>query len=311
MHHEAVKALYDFYPLQDKNDFFAAYLYLKYTEHFLYEGVLSTGLPAKQPSQKLESSLEEMMKAYIQQLSDTTPSADTSIYHAKVVKLRDAVQLVTQIGDLTLPVSEKVVPYKIARNVILNNPGSIAVGTCPCRAVSDQPCLPAPQEVCLFIGDPFASFIADQNPKYRRSSQEEAVSILEDSHKRGEVHCAYFKKDMGNRFYAICNCCSCCCMGVKMWNLWEGALPILAPSGYVSEISDDCNGCGVCAEDTCPFNAISMDEEAGKAVVNLGKCMGCGVCEDQCPTGAMSLRREPSKGLPLDLEELKSQTETV
>ena len=32
--------------------------------------------------------------------------------------------------------------------------------------------------------------------------------------------------------------------------------------------------------------------------------MGCGVCEDVCLAEAISLRREPSKGDPLDLEEL-------
>lgn len=307
MHHDTTRALYDFYPLEDKNDFFAAYLYMKYIEHFLYYAVQSMGLPVREPSEKLDEGVAEMMKAYLQQLTDTTPSTDTNIYHAKVVKLQDAVKLVTQRQDLILPVSETVVPYKIARDIVLKNPDSIAVGTCPCRAVSENPCIPPPMEVCLFIGDPHASFIADQNPKYRRSSQEEAVKILEESHKRGEVHCAYFKKDMGNRFYAICNCCSCCCMGVRMWNLLEGALPMIAPSGYVSEVSDDCNACGACAEDTCPFNAISMDDQVQKAVIDLTKCMGCGVCEDVCPIGAISLRREPSKGEPLDIEELKSQ----
>jgi ferredoxin len=32
--------------------------------------------------------------------------------------------------------------------------------------------------------------------------------------------------------------------------------------------------------------------------------MGCGICEDVCLVEAISLRREPSKGEPLDLEEL-------
>jgi NAD-dependent dihydropyrimidine dehydrogenase PreA subunit len=49
-----------------------------------------------------------------------------------------------------------------------------------------------------------------------------------------------------------------------------------------------------------------MDEEGQKAVVNLEKCMGCGVCEDVCQVEAISLRREPSKGDPLDLDELKN-----
>jgi len=50
-------------------------------------------------------------------------------------------------------------------------------------------------DVCLFVGDPVASFIAEHNTKYRKISQEEAVGILNAEHKRGHVHCAYFKRD--------------------------------------------------------------------------------------------------------------------
>jgi len=38
-----------------------------------------------------------------------------------------------------------------------------------------------------------------------------------------------------------------------------------------------------------------------------GQCMGCGVCEDVCAPDAIHMRREPSKGDPLDLAELKAQ----
>ena len=307
MHHEVTKALYDMYPPEDKNDFFAAYLYMKYTEHFLYHGMLTTDLPIREPDEKLDEGLAQMMDFYIQQIADVGLSPETNIYHGKVVKLKDAIQLVTQKEDLTLPLSETVVPFRLARDIILKNPDSIALGTCPCRAISQNPCLPPPMEVCMFIGDPFASFIAEQNPKYRKCSQEEAVKVLESTHKQGCVHTAFFKKDMGSRFYAICNCCSCCCLGVKMWNLTEGEYSFFASSGYVSEVSDECNACGVCVEDTCPFNAISLDEKLEKAVIDFKKCMGCGVCEDVCPTGAISLRREPSKGKPLDIEVLRSQ----
>ena len=64
------------------------------------------------------------------------------------------------------------------------------------------------------------------------------------------------------------------------------------------------DGCGSC-EDCCSFNALSMGDEV--AMVDQAKCMGCGVCEDICPIGAISLKREPSKGEPLDLSELMSK----
>ncbi|NQT48441.1 MAG: 4Fe-4S binding protein [Chloroflexi bacterium] len=306
MHRETTRALYEMFPSEDKNDFFPAYLYLRYIDHFMYHVYQGLGLNPKELPTKLDEGTEEMMKAYVQQISELAPSADTNIYHGKVVKLKDAIQLVTQRENLTIDTPEQVVPFKAAKDIILRNPDSIAIGTCVCRAVSETPCLPPPQEVCLIVGDPFASFMADQNPKFRRSSQEEAVKIIEEAHKRGDVHCAYFKKDLGRRFFAICNCCDCCCIGVKMWNLLEGAVPFLAPSGYVAEVSDDCNGCGSCAENTCRFHAISMDDGAQKAVISFEKCMGCGVCEDVCPIGAISLRREPSKGDPLDIEALKT-----
>jgi ferredoxin len=78
-------------------------------------------------------------------------------------------------------------------------------------------------------------------------------------------------------------------------------------AGYVSEVTDDCNGCGLCADDICHFDAISMDEAGERAVISQEKCMGCGNCADICPDRAIASRREPSKGDPLDLEELLSQ----
>ena len=311
MHHQVTKALYDFYSLDHKNDFFAAYLYLKHIDHFMYHVFQSIGISPKAPLTELDDSLQEMMQAYVQQIADASPTLDTSIYHGKVVTVEDALKLVTQHQDLDVSPPEQVVPFKVARDIVLDNPESIAVGECACRAIAENPCLPPPMEVCLFVGDPFASFIGEQNPKFHNISQEEAVKVIEDSHQRGFVHCAYFKKELGNRFVAICNCCDCCCVGIKMWNLLEGTVPILAPSGYVAEVSDECNGCANCVDMTCRFGAISFDEDAQRAVISVEKCMGCGVCEDVCPVGAISMRRDASKGAPLDLEELKESFSTT
>ena len=65
----------------------------------------------------------------------------------------------------------------------------------------------------------------------------------------------------------------------------------------------ECINCTACI-DACHFDAIYTDESTDRCSVDKEKCMGCGVCEDVCPTEAISLRRDPSKGDPLDLAEL-------
>lgn len=49
--------------------------------------------------------------------------------------------------------------------------------------------------------------------------------------------------------------------------------------------SDLCVGCGIC-KDICPAGAISLEEIA---VVDSERCTGCCLCLDQCPRGALSL----------------------
>ena len=80
---------------------------------------------------------------------------------------------------------------------------------------------------------------------------------------------------------------------------------MLASSGYVSVVdSESCIGCGICS-DFCQFAAIQVVD--GVAIVNLEQCMGCGVCVSRCEQGAVSLRLEPAKGVPLDICEVKRQ----
>lgn len=304
MHHGTTKELFDLFSAEDKGEFLHAYLYLKYLDQVIYHGAKGAGMPCRKPSGAADDpELEDLLTGVIQEIGEGYFDPATNVYHSKVVQLRDAIKLVTQKKDLKLSLSEQVVPFKVARDVVLTNPESIAVGSCPCRSVAETPCLPQPMEVCLIVGDPAASFVAEHNPKYRKISQDEAVAILEEAHARGDVHSAYFKKHLGNRFYAICNCCSCCCFGVKMFNLMDGQGKSIAPSGYVAEVGEDCNGCDACV-DACHFHAISAAPGAGPVAINQEKCMGCGVCEAMCPVEGISLRLEPSKGEPLDIERL-------
>jgi ferredoxin len=228
--------------------------------------------------------------------SDHVTFADT--YHGKVVPLEAAKQLVTIEEEISLTDLEQIIPYACARDIVLQNPDHIVVLECPCRASRPNPCQPL--DVCLVIGEPFASFVAEHHPRRSRwIAPEEAVEILRAEHERGHVSHAFFKDAMLGRFYAICNCCACCCGAMQAWH---HGTPMLASSGYVSRVAADlCIGCGICA-DFCQFQALSVGD--GVVAVDTIACMGCGACVSKCVEGALSLVRDPARGEPLEIRAL-------
>jgi ferredoxin len=222
--------------------------------------------------------------------------ADT--YHGKVVPLEAAKQLVSVQEDVDLGDLEQTIPYAMARDIVLKNPDHIVALECPCRSVRENPCLPL--DVCLIVGEPFASFVMEHHPRRARwISQSEAADILAAEQERGHVSHAFFKDAMLGRFYAICNCCSCCCGAM---NAHRNGTPMIASSGYVAVVDADlCAGCGECT-DVCQFAAISVDD--GVARVDAAACMGCGVCAAHCTQEAIHLVPDPTRGEPLEIQKL-------
>lgn len=222
--------------------------------------------------------------------------ADT--YHGKVLPLKAATELVTIREEIQLENLEKIIPYSKARDIVLKNPDYIVALECPCRSAKENPCLPL--DVCLIVGEPFASFVNEHHPdRSHRIDPEEAIDILHAEEERGHVHHAFFKDAMFGRFYAICNCCACCCGAM---GAFHRGTPMLASSGYISTVNEDlCIGCGDC-NDYCQFFALTLND--GHAVIDSTTCMGCGTCVSHCSQEALSLVRDPTKGEPLEIFKL-------
>jgi ferredoxin len=225
-------------------------------------------------------------------------------YHGKVLTTAHARSLLTIQRPLPLQDLEQIIPYATARQLVLQAPPDIALIECPCRQVSRTPCQPS--QVCMVIGQPFVDLVLEHHPRTsRRVTVDEALEVLDAEHRRGHLHSAWFKDACLNRFFAICNCCTCCCGGIQAM---RRGIPMLSSSGYVAEVDPElCQGCGRC-RDACPFLAIEIN---GRARIDLAQCMGCGVCVGQCRHGAVALRLEPSRGVPLDVDRLAGEVPDV
>ncbi len=68
-----------------------------------------------------------------------------------------------------------------------------------------------------------------------------------------------------------------------------------------------CAGCGVC-EQNCPTGAIRV--VGGKATVNGSLCNGCGTCVEVCPVGALTLAAEPATVGAVEPEKRESRERT-
>lgn len=176
-----------------------------------------------------------------------------------------------------------ILPFEQASRMMAST-RSIAVGSCPCR-ISEGKC-DKPLEVCLSF-DGAAEFLSERGIA-RQISLAEAIAILELAEQSGLVHTG--SNNQQNLVF-ICNCCPCCCHMLRL--ITEHGFPEgVAKSSYEAEIEpDECTGCGICVEDRCPVEALTLDDDI--AVLDKSLCIGCGLCVSQCPTEAIRLVNRP------------------
>ena len=56
--------------------------------------------------------------------------------------------------------------------------------------------------------------------------------------------------------------------------------------------------------EVCPVDCIYQEDEDRMVYIEPDQCIDCGVCVSACPTGSLSLVRDPQQGIPLELDRL-------
>jgi Na+-translocating ferredoxin:NAD+ oxidoreductase subunit B len=189
----------------------------------------------------------------------------------------------------TIPIAEsvdsgsRVMPYESAEETIKSSK-YIAISDCLCRKMKEltgQPCS-RPMEVCFHFGGGTHYFV--ENGMGRYIAQEEALAILKKGQEAGLV----CQLSSSQNAVALCMCCDCCCGALIAYKKHAKPAEMVNSSFFARIKEDDCINCGLC-EERCPMGAISMDDVAH---VNLDRCIGCGVCAITCPMEAIKVCRK-------------------
>ena len=207
----------------------------------------------------------------------------------------------------TLPIEEEIsseqqaLPYEKVSSLIESGQ-SFLVNECVCKKEHDlveKPC-DRPLEVCLAIAPVEGVF--DDSSRGRVITREEAYKLLAECEENGLVHLT--GNTQNDRFY-ICNCCKCCCGVLRGINdLGIPATNVINSHYYAVIDAEECNFCGVCAEERCQVGSIDETDDAFEIVRD--KCIGCGLCITTCPTEAIQMKRRPESEItdpPLDQEQ--------
>lgn len=109
----------------------------------------------------------------------------------------------------------------------------VAAGPCSCRKLAHNCDNPADNEILL---GPTRHVLLETMPDDSREiNKEEARAILKDSHERGLIFSvARCRED----YYAICSCCTCCCVPLRLKNLYGIGEVVVRHKDIVQEFRD-------------------------------------------------------------------------
>ena len=96
-------------------------------------------------------------------------------------------------------------------NEIVDSSDGLALGPCTCRTVFKHCDNPISAEIMVGLNRNI--FVEARPHDYHEITKKEAKAILRHCHEIGLIHTILkCRQD----FYAICNCCSCCCVPLRL-----------------------------------------------------------------------------------------------
>jgi ferredoxin len=216
---------------------------------------------------------------------------DDIIYLPRDDVFESAARHVIQVDQPIEGAGNVVLPSQVVTHFIEQANYHWLMDFCICR--DSEGCQDYPTDLgCLFLGEAVLGI----NPQLgRRVTKAEALVHVQSCREAGLIHLIGRNKldsvwlgvKPGHKLLTICNCCPCCCL----WRI----IPHLAPSiggkiakmpGVSVTVTERCVGCGVCTQDVCFVDAITLDRQ--RAVIS-DACRGCGRCVKVCPQQAIEL----------------------
>jgi Pyruvate/2-oxoacid:ferredoxin oxidoreductase delta subunit len=202
------------------------------------------------------------------------------VYHniAKDYDFRQGMRVVPV--NVTIESSPQVLAFDDVTKMI-EEARRIAVTNCSCRTIHGK--TDVPLEVCMQI-DKAADYAVERGTG-RELTKQEAIDMLRMCEEEGLVHCVDNKRALG---HIICNCDNEVCGN---WGSDRDYVKkFTAPSRFRAIVEAElCIACEEC-QNRCFFDAVTMDVPDGTAIIDITKCMGCGICIPTCPGEAITLK---------------------
>ena len=206
-------------------------------------------------------------------------------YHqafGRTVAISPSYHRVIPVGQ-SVETNVEIQPFESVAQIV-DNVAAWGVMDCICRkqeALVGDPCDHPIEDTCMVFSRTAGAF--DGSSSVRSLTREQAMETLRQVTEAGLVHSVTNNRQ--GTWY-ICNCCTCSC-GILRGIADLGIANAVARSAFVNRVDDAvCIGCGACVE-SCPFDAMSVDDVAA---VDGVRCVGCGVCVSACPNLAIDVQ---------------------